>query len=115
MWSGYTNEVEAFIKSCGKCYCQNYIKSIESKHIIIKTYGPHIRYQADILYLSENLKRGTNYLYVLDLIDHFSKWEYSFLLKNKECKLVVSKIKAFIGMNENLFFSILIMVKNLII
>ena len=48
----------------------------------------------------ENLKSETNYLYVLDLINHFSKWEYSFLLKNKESKSVVSKIKAFIEMNE---------------
>lgn len=34
------NDVDAFIKGCGKCHCQNIIKEIESKPIIIKTYGP---------------------------------------------------------------------------
>lgn len=26
LWLGYTNDFEAYIKSCSKCYCQNNIK-----------------------------------------------------------------------------------------
>jgi hypothetical protein len=41
-----------------------------------------------------------NRVYFLDCIDHFSKWNFSFLLKNKESKTVLSKIKSFIEMND---------------
>ena len=98
-WSGYTNAVLSFIKSCGVCYSENNMQILERKPKIIKTYGPHIRYQANLWYLPEELKINNNYLYVLDIIDHFSKWSYSFLLKNKEAKLVTVKIKAFLVMN----------------
>ena len=98
-WSGYTIAVENFIKNCGYCYTENNTKKLEKKPKIITTYGPHIRYQADIWYLPEELKVGTPYKYVLDCIDHFSKWNYSFLLKNKEANTVLSKIKSYIEMN----------------
>ena len=38
----------------------------------------------------------TEYLYILDCVDHFSKFLNSFLLKNKTMALVISKIKLFI-------------------
>ena len=63
------------------------------------TYGSHKRYQSDIWYLPENLRENSNYLYCLDIIDHFSKWLGSFLLKNKNADLVVAKIKSFIRYN----------------
>ena len=37
-----------------------------------------------------------NYYYSLALIDHFSKYIYSYLLINKAIEIVVSKIKLFI-------------------
>ena len=98
-WSGYTKEVDLFIKSCGECYSVKYSKPLDKKPIIIKTYGPHIRYQADLWYLPDELKKGSKYLYVLDVIDHFSKWCYCFLLKNKGASLVLSKIKSFFEIN----------------
>lgn len=98
-WAGYTNTVQSFIENCGKCHSDNHMLKIEKKPKIITSNGPHIRYQGDIWYLPEDLKKGTPYLYILDLIDHFSKWMYSFLLKNKEANLVLAKIKAFISMN----------------
>ena len=98
-WAGYTIEVENFIKSCGYCHAENNIKIIDKKPKIITTYGPHIRYQADIWYLPEELKKGTPFKYVLDCIDHFSKWNYSFLLKNKDATTVLSKIKLYFEMN----------------
>lgn len=35
----------------------------------------------------------------MDIIDHFSKWSMSYLLKNKESETVLSKIKSFINVN----------------
>ena len=76
---------------------------------IIKTNGAHIRYQVYIWYLHNALKKSNEYLY------HFSKWMLSFLLKNKEANLVLSKIKAFISMNgpPKIFHTTLAMKKNL--
>ena len=45
--------------------------------------GPHYRYQADIWYLTNELKTNNNYIYCLDIIDHFSKWLFSYLLQDK--------------------------------
>ena len=58
--------------------------------------APHYRYQACIWYLDNKLKKNTQYEYYLDIIDHFSKWAYSYLLLDKSMKLVLSKIKLFI-------------------
>lgn len=41
----------------------------------------------------------TPYKYILDCIDHFSEWNYSFLLKNKESKTDLAKIKSYLEMN----------------
>ena len=63
------------------------------------TYGPHKRYQAVLWYLPEELKTNNEYLYCLDIIDHFSKWMSSYLLRNKSADLVLAKIKSFIRSN----------------
>ena len=98
-WAGFSKSIEKFIKNCGTSYCKSNILNLEHKPKIIKTNGPHIRYQADIWYLPNYLKSNNEFKYVLDCIDHFSKWCYSFLLKNKSSDLVVSKIKSFIEIN----------------
>ena len=57
---------------------------------------PHYRYQTDIWYLDNEFKINTQYEYCLDIVEHFSKWCYSYLLPDKSMKLVLSKIKLFI-------------------
>ena len=56
-WAGYTNDIENFIKNCGYCHSENHIEKIQKKPKIIMTYGPHIRYQSDIWYLPDELKK----------------------------------------------------------
>ena len=46
--------------------------------------------------MDAELKINNNYNYCLDIIDHFSKWDYSYLLEDKTMFLVISKIKLFI-------------------
>ena len=72
-WAGYNNAVQAFIEKFGAWYTENHIIKIEKKTKIIKANGPHIRYQADIWYLPDALKKGNEYLYVLDLTEHINK------------------------------------------
>ena len=56
---------------------------MKKKIKIILDDGPHYRYVADIWYLNQELRDVTDYNYVLDIIDHFSKWYYGYLLKTK--------------------------------
>ncbi len=46
--------------------------------------GPHNRYVADLWYLPKEIIENSNYKYVLDIVEHFSKWYYGYLLNTKE-------------------------------
>ena len=46
--------------------------------------------------IPSELKKGTDFVYMLNIIDHFSKYAGNFLLKNKKSKIVLNKISAFI-------------------
>ena len=71
-------------------------KSKREKSITILSHGPKDRYVADLWYLPEYLKGHSNYLYVLDIIDHFSKFCNSYLLNTKEKYEIFTHIREFI-------------------
>ena len=96
IYSGYSTYIKNFIKNCQVCCSSRNINKIKMPIKQILDQGPHFRYEVDIWYLDEKLKTNNNYNYCLDLIDHFSKYIYSYLLANKTMELVVSKIKLFI-------------------
>ena len=98
-WYGYSNDIIKFIDKCGVCHSERYGQKVLQNPKIILTYGPHKRYQCHLWYLSDSLCENTEFLYCLDIIDHYSKWLNSYLLKNKTSELVVSKIKSFIRSN----------------
>ena len=98
-WNGYTNDINNTIKECGICYCKNNAKMIPVNPKIILTYGPKVRYQCDLWYLNYKLKQKNDYEYIIDIIDHYSKFMLSYLLKNKTADLVLSKIKNFMLVN----------------
>ena len=94
-WYGYSTDIIELINKCGICQSEKAEKKLPSNTKIIITYGPHKRYQSDVWYLPSDLKENTGYEYCLDIIDHYSKWLSSYLLKNKSSELLVSKIKVF--------------------
>lgn len=63
---------------------------------LILDNGPHYRYVADIWYLNEEIKIKKDFKYILDIIDHFSKWYNGYLLKIKEAHEVLKKIEIYI-------------------
>ena len=71
-------------------------KSKREKTITILSHGPRDRYVVYLWYLPEYLKGNFNYLYVLDIIDHFSKQCNSYLLNTKEKYEVFTHIRDFI-------------------
>ena len=100
-WFGYSKDITNFIDECGLCHSEKIKLKLPNVPKIILTKGPHKRYQADIWYLPNELKETTEYEYCLDIIDHFSKWMCSYLLKNKTSELVLAKIKSYLRANGN--------------
>ena len=101
------NYIDLYIKNYVDCAkMKSNEKSKKEKTITILSRGPKDRYVADLLYLPEYLKGHSNYLYVLDIIDHFSKFCNSYLLNTKE------KFEIFTYMLTLLWLTLLLWYKN---
>ena len=97
-WINYTTDIRNFLSKCEICNGNKIQKKIYAPINIILDEGPKFRYIVDI-WTFEHLVGDTNYLYILDCIDHFSKFMNAFLLINKTMDLVISKIEYFIMNN----------------
>ena len=51
------------------------------------------RYIADLTELPNELTNNRKYLYLLNIIDHFSKYAFCYILKKKTADIVLDKIK----------------------
>ena len=92
-WEGYSKFIRHTISKCPICFSKNKRKKIQMPIKQIIDQGPLFRYQADLWYLDDDLKRNNNYEFILDVIEHFSKYLFSFLFTDKTSLLVLSKIK----------------------
>ena len=95
-WAGYTENLMKIIKKYWKFHSEYNVEKIPYSSKIIYSYWPHKRYQCDIWYLKGDLKNNNNYEYVMDIIDHYSKWLDSYLLRNKTAPLFLSYIKKYL-------------------
>lgn len=59
-WEGFSTDVIKYIKSCPVCCPQKKQKKINMPIKQIIDEGPHYRYQADIWYLDNKLKKILN-------------------------------------------------------
>ena len=91
-WENFSSDIKSIIKACPIC-TSNIHNKIKMPIKLIEDFGPHYRYICDIWYLDEDLKKNNDFKYCLDVIDHFSKFLYSYLLKDKSMESVLSKIK----------------------
>ena len=85
-----------FLSKCPFCADDKINKPIKPKMKILIDQGPKYRYIVDTLNLTDDLSTVTEYLYGLDIIEHFSKFYHCYLLENKTANLVLSKIQLFI-------------------
>ena len=95
-WYGMIEDIKLYIKKCPNCDNYKKYKKLKGKKKIIIENGPHYRYVADLWYLPKEIIENSNYKYVLDIVDHFSKWYYGYLLNTKEGPDVLKKIEIFI-------------------
>ena len=95
-WYGMNHDIQEQIKTCINCYKPNKFKELKKKNKIIIDNGPHYRYVADLWYLNNSIQENSGYKYVIDIIDHFSKWYGGYLLKTKSAEEVLKKIDFYI-------------------
>ena len=90
----YTNQ-------CPECYAKFYSRKLIKLPKIIYDEGPHYRLLIDITYLdTKYYKNVTDYKYIIDCIDHFSKFYWGYLIRDKTAKTTLNKIKNFIAINK---------------
>ena len=66
---------EEYFKECAECHAKFFSKKLIQSPKIIIDEGPYYRMLVDITYLDKNFyKVKTNYKYIIDSIDHFSKF-----------------------------------------
>ena len=100
-WINMTNDIKFYISHC---ITFNKVKKFEVKSkTTSKTILSHSlrnRYVFDLWDLSaELISKNSNYKYVLDIIEHYSKFTNSFLLNTKESQEIFPIIKNFFKIN----------------
>ena len=90
-----------YANQCPECYAKFFSRKIIKSPKIIYDEGPHYRLLIDITYLDTKLySKKTNYKYIIDCIDHFSKFYWGYLIRDKTANTTLNKIKNFIGINK---------------
>ena len=88
---------------CRNCpYCATYynsIKLVKNPRIILDE-GPHYRYLVDITYLDKEIINKVKYNYIIDFIDHFSKFYWAFPIEYKNADTCIKYIKKFFMIND---------------
>ena len=90
-----------YTSQCPECYKNFYSRKIITSPKIIYDEGPHYRLLVDITYLDKKYySNKINYKYIIDCIDHFRKFYWAYLIRDKSAKTALNKIKNFIGINK---------------
>ena len=89
-----------FIKNCELCVMKNKGNFIPPPSNQIICSKPRELYLIDITELPKQFNNiNNNRIYLLTIIDHFSKYAGTYLINNKESNTVLNKIKDFIKKN----------------
>ena len=96
---------QKYTKEFPECYSNFHSKQIIKRPKVIKAEGPHYRLLAYFTYLDQKYYNGrTKYKYIIDAIDHFSKFYLGFLTEDKSENTSYQKIKLFILINKKPVF-----------
>jgi len=71
---GCTILLKNFIDNCPVCAATKNLKMVNVPEKPIIRNGPHDEYQMDIWYIPMEIRNFIPYNFVMDIIDHFSKW-----------------------------------------
>ena len=100
IWFGIFKDLKFYIKNC--IICQQLHKNINKKSPVkqILSNAPKERYVVDLLEIDKNIDDNLQrYKYILNIIDHFTKFTGSYLLERKSAQEVLYSINEFILRN----------------
>ena len=96
-WEFKVEDIKDFIENCAKRIMSKKGKNITPKIKFIITKGPLERIVADGWELDEDLKIITRFHWVVDIIDHFSKFLMSIPIKNNNANNILCCLKEFVN------------------
>ena len=91
-WNGILNDIQKAINSYPNCNKNKKYKKLKGKSKIIIENGPHYRYVDDLWTLPKEISNSIKYKYILDVVDHFSKWYYGYALQSKNAEEILKNI-----------------------
>ena len=94
-WKTIRNDVKKYIKNCAQCMRNKIGVSIKITPIKIITKGPCERFVIDGWRLPKHLAEITGYEWVIDIIDHFTKYLWSYPVKDNNAQNALYCIKNF--------------------
>jgi len=94
-WKSIRNDVKNYIKNCAECMRNKIGEPIKLKPIKIISKGPCERFVIDGWKLPKHLVEITGYEWVIDVIDHFTKYLWSYPVKNNNAQNALYCIKNF--------------------
>ena len=95
-YEGINKDLIDFIKTCPKCTIEQNMKVVKAPLKQIIENGPHFRLEMDLWYLPGDISKQSGYNYVLDIIDVFSKWLFSFPLVTKSSTEILVALRKYI-------------------
>ena len=96
-WNNLNESCKYYIKNCNICVCKNKNNFFPPPCNQILCDNPKELYVIDITDIPHELTNNYNEkLYLLSIIDHFSKFAYNYILTKKDQNTVMNKVKNFI-------------------
>lgn len=83
IWKSMKYDALKYVKDCPEWIKSKGGLTIKSLPKIIEIKGPRERYIADSWKLPKNILEQTGYIYILDIMDYFSKFIMSYPLGKK--------------------------------
>ena len=94
-WKGMVEDCKQYVSKCVVCLKQRGGKRLTLAPKNIETKGSKERYVADGWKLFKELSESTGFMWVIDIIDYFSKFMGSFPIKENNAENALTAIKEF--------------------
>jgi len=88
-WARMSQDVQNFIDNCKKCNYNQIEEPLKAPAVIVPN-GPLHRIQADLWQIPKDIFEaiGKTYSHIMTCVDHFSKYKWCHLIKNKEANVI---------------------------
>ena len=95
-YEGISKHLLDYILECPKCKTIKLAQKVAVPMKLLIENEPHYRLEIDLWYLSEDIAELTGYNYILDIIDVFSKWMWSYPLIHNDLQEILIALRKFL-------------------